>query len=293
MLALFVALVAVFAGACGGGGGGDPLAGGPAPDDIRLQPGDRPVRFRLDTAVADETKAFLVESLAWAHTDLGDSGPLTIHVYSNADPFVEAYVSDLGISRQVARQELDNGEFAFESPGGHIWIFLPNFDIDPPDERRLTLFHEYFHTVQNWLGVLRLQSEQPLDQSFVPRWLMEGCAEYLAVHAGAARKLVDEAKRRSFVVEDANDVAGRLSDLETGGGADFANAVNGGPGEAYSLGYLGCERLSQTRGPDSVLRAFWADRATSRDWVKAFTEAFGMSPAAFYADFEAYRATLR
>ena len=282
-IALTVALAA-----CGGGGGGDPLAGGPAPEDIRLQPGDRPVRFRLDTAVPEDTKAFLVESLQWAHADLGDSGPLTIHVYSNEDHFVEADVNDFAISRQDARAELDGGEFAFAGDGGHIWIYLPNFDVDPPDEQRLTLFHEYFHTVQAWLAELRFQSEKPEEQSFVPRWLVEGCAEYLAVHAGAARGLDDESARRELVVRLAKRGTESLVALETGGAADFI----GGSNSAYTTGYLACERLSLTRGQAAVMTRFWASLATLRSWTKAFSEAFGMTPEAFYADFAAYRATL-
>ena len=284
---LALALLIVLGG-CGGGGGGDPLAGGPPAEDIRLQPGDRPVRFRLDTAVPDDTKAFLVETLAWAHTDLGDSGPLTIHVYSNEDHFVEAYVNDFGISRQEARDELDAGEFAFASEGGHIWIYLPNFDIDPPDERRLTLFHEYFHTVQSWLAELRFQSDTPEEQSFVPRWLVEGCAEYLATHAGAARGFVDEAERRALIIERAKDQPEPLTRLETGGGASFIGGTSG----AYTTGYLACERLSATRGADATRRRFWASLATLRSWTRAFNEAFGLAPPAFYNDFAAYSVTL-
>lgn len=284
-IALSVALVGCGGG--GGGGGGDPLAGGPAVEDIRLQPGDRPVRFRLDTAVPQATQDFLVETLAWAHADLGDSGPLTIHVYSNEDHFVEAYVNDFAIDRQTAREKLDNGQFAFESPGGHIWIYLPNFDADPPEQRRLTLFHEYFHTVQGWLAEIRFQSVKREEQSFVPRWLVEGCAEYLAVHAGAKRGLIDEREYGQVMVEEAQG-AETLVVLETSGAASFLGGSQG----AYTAGYLACERLSTTRGQDTVMRRFWASLATQRSWDRAFNEAFAMTPVAFYNDFAAYRLTL-
>ena len=274
---------------CGGGaGGGDPLAGGPAEEDIRLQPGDRPVRFRLDTAVSDEAKAFLVETLAGAHVELGDSGPLTVHVYSDEDHFVEAYVNEFAISRQEARLELAAGQFAFASPGGHIWIYLPNFEVNPPEERRVTLFHEYFHTVQTWHAELRFQSEKAQEQSFVPRWLVEGCAEYLATRAAGARGFVDEGLIRAFILDLAKEGGEPLVSLETAGGATFI----GGSGSAYTVGYLACERLSTTRGPDSVMRQFWVSLANVRNWDRAFVEAFGVTPAVFYADFESYRLTL-
>ena len=99
-----VALALVVLAACGGGGGGGEL-GLDDQDVFRLQPGDRPVRFRLDTAVSEEVKGFVVETLGWAHADLGDSGPLTVHVYSDAEHFVVAYTSEFAITAEEARGE--------------------------------------------------------------------------------------------------------------------------------------------------------------------------------------------
>ena len=41
-----------------------------------------------------------------------------------------------------------------------------------------------------------------------------------------------------------------------------------------------------------MTHGFWLSMAKLRDWQKAFADAFGMAPAEFYRDFEAYRATL-
>ena len=271
---------------CGSGGGH--LASEPTDDVARLQPGDRPVRFRLDTAVSDEVKRFLVETLAWAHTDLGDSGPLTVHVYSDEEHFVTAYTADFGISPDDARRQLDGGQTAFESPGGHIWIYLTNYEDAPVGERRLALFHEYEHTAQDWQAEVHFQSAAPSERSFVPRWLVEGCAEYLAVQAGARRGLVDAARERASVVTQAKKAGSSLADLESGGMAEFL----GGSGEAYTLGWLGCERLATARGQDSVAHQFWLSMAKLRDWQPAFAQAFGVPVAAFYRDFDAFLATL-
>ncbi|MGH9226272.1 MAG: hypothetical protein ACRD2W_21345 [Acidimicrobiales bacterium] len=289
VVAVAVAVSMATLAACGGrGGNDDPLAGGPPPEDIRLQPGDRPVRFRLDTAVTEADKAFIVEALGWAHVDLGDSGPLTVHVYSNEDHMVEAVWSDGGGPRQEVRQELADGEFAFATGGGHIWIYLPNFEQDPVEDRRWTIYHEYFHTVQTWLSELRFQSERTEERSFVPRWLVEGCAEYVAASAASARGIGTEAPYRGLMVTLTKESDESLASLGTEGGAGFI----GGSGAAYYVGYLGCERLATTRGRDGVLHRFWISLANHRDWDKAFKEAFGLTPAAFYADFEAWRLTL-
>lgn len=276
--------------ACGGGGGGGDRTLDDLGDDVaRLQPGDRPVRFRLDTAVSPEVTGFTVATLGWAHVDLGDSGPLTVHVYSNQDHFVAAYTNDFAITATEARRELEEGQLAFTSPGGHVWVYLPNYDEATEDERRHVLFHEYVHTLQEWLAEVRLQSAQPGDRSFVPRWLVEGCAEYLAVRAGARRGFVDEDRQRAITLFLARRVAGeRLSTLETAGEAGFL----GGSGGAYTLGWLACERLATAHGPESVTRRFWASLASKRDWKEAFADTFGVTPAAFYADFDAFQATL-
>lgn len=271
--------------ACGGGGGD---SAEPTDDVVRLQPGDRPLRFRLDTAVSDETLRFTVETLTWAHVDLGDSDPLTVHIYSDEEHFVTAYTADFGISIADAREELANGQTAFASPGGHIWIYLGNYEQVPKNVGREALFHEYNHTLQEWQAEVRFQSQDPAERSFVPRWMVEGCAQYLAVKAGARRGFVDEELERDVVLYRAAGTDERLAALETAGQAGFA----GGTGAAYTVGWLGCERLATTRGEDAVAHRFWLAMAQHRDWTKAFADTFGRTPADFYRDFEVYRATL-
>jgi len=268
-----------------GGGGGPPVD--EAEDVARLKPGDRPVRFRLDTVVSEKTQQFLVETLQWAHADLGDSGPLTVHVYSDEDHFVTAYTNDFGISVSEARRQLADGQTAFATTGGHMWIYLTNFERGPEAARRLTIFHEYVHTLQTWQAEIRFQSTEPQERSFIPRWMVEGCAEYLAVRAGAARGWVDQAKQRDRVVARAKDVAEPLEAFETAGQARF----KGGAGEAYTVGWLACERLATASGHDAVTNGFWRSVAKLRDWRPAFAEAFGQTPESFYPAFEAYRAT--
>jgi len=135
---------------------------------------------------------------------------------------------------------------------------------------------------------VRFQSQAPNERSFVPRWLVEGCAEYLAVQAGGKRGFADPSRERAAVVARARQTGVLLEDLETGGQAEFL----GGNGEAYTLGWLGCERLAAASGQDSVAHQFWRSMATIRDWRPAFAQAFGVSASAFYGDFNAFLATL-
>jgi hypothetical protein len=281
--------VVAFVVLAGCGGGGD--AGLPAvPDEdvVRLKPGDRPVRFRLDTEVSETIRQSIVETLAWAHTDLGDSGPITMHVYSDEEHFVRAYTAEYAISADAARLELAGGQTAFVSPGGHMWIYLPNYLDAPEGFRRAALFHEYVHTVQDWEAEVRFQSEAPAERSFIPRWLVEGCAEYISMQAGAKRGFVDAEEERAYVADEVRGSGTTLESLESGGEASFL----GGSGEAYTVGWLGCERLAARSGMDKVLHGFWLAMAKVRDWRQAFSDTFGLTPAAFYDSFRVFRAGL-
>jgi len=117
---------------------------------------------------------------------------------------------------------------------------------------------------------------------------VEGCAEYLAVKDTGRRRLIDDVRQRESIVGRARTSTEPLEGLETGGEASF----RGGTGEAYTVGWLGCERLAALKGEDAVAHGFWLSFAKQREWHAAFAEAFGLTPAAFYADFATYRTTL-
>ena len=271
---------------CGGGGdAGLPVL--PDEDVARLQPGDRPVRFRLDTEVSEEVKRSIVETLTWAHTDLGDSGPLTIHVYSDEEHFVRAYTADYAVSSDEARAELAGGQTAFVSPGGHLWIYLPNYFDIPEGYRRAALFHEYVHTVQDWEAEVRFQSEEPAERSFIPRWLVEGCAEYISIKTGRQARL--RRRRRGSGLRRRRGQGQRhgARGFESGGEASFL----GGSGEAYTVGWLGCERLALPRPRQGAAHVL-AGHGQGPGLAPGVPQAFGQTPADFYRDFAAFRATL-
>ena len=78
--------------------------------------------------------------------------------------------------------------------------------------------------------------------------------------------------------------AAPLSSLQTRADADAADA-----GAAYALGFLAAERLVALAG-EPALFAYYGALPGAASWREAFETAFGLTPAAFYADFEAYRA---
>src|SRR5206468_3652659 len=111
----------------------------------------------------------------YARADLGDTGPLIVHVYGTPDAFVSAH--DVR-SQEQARKDIDGGGYAFAGQGA-IWIYAPTYAKGPTNARRLTLLHEYFHTVQASLSGPR--------GARAPLWLVEGSARYFEVRTGADR----------------------------------------------------------------------------------------------------------
>jgi hypothetical protein len=256
--------------------------------EARLQPGDRPVVFRPESQVPADVQRFVIETLDWVHADAGDSGPLTIHAYSDEESYVAAQLSELRLPPEEGHRRVAAGESAYTAEGGNIWLYLPNLQKRSELNQRMALIHEYEHTLQFWQAQLRLQSSASTGPFFVPRWMVEGCADYLAVRVGGRRRLLDERRARDSVVTRAKATGEPLESSETGGKA----SVLGGDGEAYTLGWLGCERLAQRSGEDAVAHGFWLSLAKRWDWRASFAEVFGETPAAFYAEFAEFRATL-
>lgn len=254
----------------------------------RLQPGDRPLVFVKDDRVSETIQAFIVETLRWAHRDLGDSGPLTVQVFSDEASYSTAYAAAMRVTLDEARQRVAAGVKASAVSSGNIWLYLPNFLKGPDAFRRLALFHEYIHTLQFWHSRSNLASGARRGPPFVPRWIMEGCAEYLTVTATAMTRFVNQSAVRDRNIASTRDSVQSLEALETGGAAFSL----GGDGQAYTVGWVGCERLANGSSEEAVASGFWLSLAKLQDWQAAFTDAFGMTPAAFYADFAAWRATL-
>jgi hypothetical protein len=238
--------------------------------------------------VPADVQRFVIETLGWIHADAGDSGPLTIHAYSDEESYVAAQLSELRLPAEEGRRRVAAGESAYTAPGGNIWLYLPNFQKRSELNQRMGLIHEYEHTLQFWQAQLRFQSSAPAAAYFVPRWMVEGCADYLAVGFGGRRRLLDEGRARDSVVTRARATDEPLDSTETGG----KSSVLGGEGEAYTLGWLACERLAQRSGDDAVAHGFWLSLAKLRDWRASFAEVFGETAADFYAEFAEFRATL-
>jgi len=142
----------------------------------------------------------------------------------------------------------------------------------PSTERKELAAHEYIHLWQYDLGGGGCM--------LGPRWISEGMAESLAYRSLLDGGIIPAANLDVFTrrqLRSARYVT--LRSLETSWPAD-ANP--------FAVGYLAVDRMLAARGP-LPLRDFCIRVGRGESWPAAFTSAFGQTPDAFYASFEAFR----
>ena len=110
---------------------------------------------------------------------------------------------------------------------------------------------------------------------------MEDYTEY-AYRAVAGAGTLEQTRNEQ--IPRASRTAALLSSLQTHDDADAA-----GYWASRALGFLAAERLVALAG-EPALFAYYAALPDASGWREAFEAAFGLTPEAFYADFEAYRA---
>jgi hypothetical protein len=151
-------------------------------------------------------------------------------------------------------------------------------------ERRLLIAHELFHAYQYELlaanNFVTGAAVEPL-----PDWLIEGSAEWGAAKAvsraggGTYEALLGRAR------DGSRTTAATLAEIEQ------EWPVHGvGDAAPYAAGMVAVDMLARANGELSVF-VFWARVGRLGDWREAFEDAFGESITAFYARFEAERAS--
>lgn len=245
------------------------------------------VTLRFDADVSPDFLSRVSEYVREAQSQVGDSGPVTLHIYSNLDEYVRENVAVTNRPAERVRSNIQQGGGA-EALQKTMFLYEVTQSARPPDHLRSSVLHEYFHTVQFFRsGYKRAQGGDS------PRWLFEGTAVYLQLRtaealgynpppAGTSPSYVANKMRRVTNVKRAN--YGPLSSFESPGTA----AEGGG---AHDLGYIAADFMATNFGVEGLKNEYWAALSPS-EWKTAFSSTFGMPVEQFYADFEAYRSTL-
>ena len=180
-------------------------------------------------------------------------------------------------------------QFSSSLPPG--WAGLADVRIE---DDQTVLLHEYFHAVQqSHVTTMDWEERQRL---MGPVWFVEGAAEYMAQTTGEAlrregRLPTDprspgepwrardrmEQKMRSGLDMRAERPGLALGEIEYGPDGQIA----------YDLGAWAIAWLCHRAGPDVLIERFYP-RVETLGWEGAFEEAFGLTPAAFYTEFDRF-----
>ena len=146
----------------------------------------------------------------------------------------------------------------------------------PPFSRIGTVIHEYIHVYQH--------NELEHGTAFVPAWMIEGTAEYFSTDALIGHGLVDRADADLYNLWALSQTPalGNLDEYES------IQAYQQESASVYALSFLGMQYLAREGGLQSIAD-FFALVGEGDAWEDAFSSAFGVDPARFYADFAAER----
>ncbi len=214
-------------------------------------------------------------------------------VVADADAAAAAWAERRGISQERAARQFTarSGHFAGLATTGLTVI------INDGGRAGATI-HELVHLVQHALCECGYQG---------PRWLSEGAAEYFTRAIEAAWGIDPEARGPEVAHRTiASDWAAtyehcRSGALPAGGetcrwateslasleGSRPFNVAGGAVG-AYDRAGVAFQHLVDTAGEAGYF-CFLETQASGAAWDEAFRACVGMSPSAFYADFDAYR----
>ena len=162
-------------------------------------------------------------------------------------------------------------------------IYAPNSQYRWDFGRRSTPAHEIFHTVQFALAGPNL-GNNPFNSNplHIPRWLMEGSANYFGFYV---------ADRLGFDVYQ----TGRNQQVNTNPAYSLKvplSQYDNFTSDPYGIGQAATEYLIASVGFEKFLN-IWTFTKSESSFVKGFEKAIGLSIENFYKKFEAARGSMR
>jgi hypothetical protein len=134
--------------------------------------------------------------------------------------------------------------------------------------------HEHYHLVQHQLGCLSPPWNKQYD------WLIEGGATYVGWETAIDARQIDRAWVADLLTKlRATDKLRSLNEYE--------HEVQGDA--ATSLAYHAVQQLIAKTGSPASLNDFCSRVGRGEEWHAAFAQAFGITLADFYAEFETAR----
>ncbi|MEN9325233.1 MAG: hypothetical protein RL414_987 [Actinomycetota bacterium] len=158
-------------------------------------------------------------------------------------------------------------------------IYKPNSNYRWDVGRRSTPAHELFHTVQFALGGRNLG---PDDPAHIPRWLMEGSANYFGYF------IVDTLGIDSYGSGRGNQVSMNRAYKTIVPLVEYDNFTS----DPYGIGQAATEYLIASVGFENFLN-IWRFTKSEGTFAKGFAKATGIELSDFYAKFEGARGSMK
>jgi hypothetical protein len=216
---------------------------------------------------------------------IADGFELAQRALPDVAPFVVRAGDDVR-PRGVGRRGPFEYDYVAQAGGNRVSIFTSGdaYRTSTPAEVAETMVHEYYHLVQEELmGRERPASDE--QEPFVPLWLVEGSAEWVAVRVGAAHGLTKYDRARQLYVREVEDNPVPLERFNREDDEEDPDAPDPYEDDPYSVGFLATELLVARHGGEPALERFWVLVGAEADWRAVFRRAFGVSAARFTREF--------
>jgi hypothetical protein len=181
-----------------------------------------------------------------------------------------------------------SGNSAAQGGPGAVFVYwaAPSWRYGAGPNQKI-IAHELFHVLQYQTDHLVNAGSTPPDQvrPTGPVWLDEGAPEMIGYHVADDRMLMNYTSALNGQIAATKQIGTPLSGLERLSQTNIPNV--------YSLFALSVDHLTKiVPGGLPALAAYYRALGAGASWPDAFQQAFGMSVAAYYANFNAYRAGL-
>jgi hypothetical protein len=158
-------------------------------------------------------------------------------------------------------------------------IYKPNSNYRWDTGRRSTPAHELFHNVQ---FALNGPNQAPSHPNYVPRWLMEGSANYFGFY------IVDKLALGTYQEGRKGQVNNNSNYTSVVPLVQYDN-FNSDP---YGIGQAASEYLIASVGFENFLN-IWKFTKSEGSFTRGFAKAIGIELSEFYAKFEAARGSMK
>ncbi|MFP9138559.1 peptidoglycan-binding domain-containing protein [Devosia sp. XGJD_8] len=264
--------------------------------DVARGPSDDLARYRfgpdIEGAIARDTRAGIAAVDEYFRKVFGAAltAPGTIYVSSDADWLADAYVAHLKAGQGIRGGKVEWFSGCHGGEAGYGFMFMCAkadvfsgdwFGAGVPAQRSFALAHEYFHMLQYERAVGSLAgccSGVNTLEMLGPQWLVEGAAEYIAFRMLGDNGAMDLQREVDWHTQKAGEVSTPLVKMETREGY-YAEE------RASSSGMIAAHLLAESSGLASLAQ-FYDEIGAGKDWEVAFQDAFGLTPAEFYASYD-------